>query len=272
MIRISACLVVFNEEENIERCLKSLSGAVDEIIVIHDGVCQDKTLEIAEKYQAKIFVRPHIGMMEMHLIFALQQSSGDWVLRIDADEFLTPELQQNLRLLATEATNTKTGAYSFRWNQYFSGEDRFLVSRERKTIFFRKADLYWFTMPHLAWQTRGLIKNTNYVLGHKVRSNSFQEIWNKRKLWIKLQAQYLLKDFAELDNFQASRQDWQNFYFFTRSQALNPLWPIIKFFKSVIEELSKGTPWKLIPQRAYYNFLLGIYLFKRALKLKIKRF
>ena len=47
---ISAYLVVYHEEKVIERCLKSLVGVVNEIIVIHDGPCLDKTMEIAKKY------------------------------------------------------------------------------------------------------------------------------------------------------------------------------------------------------------------------------
>ena len=45
--RISACTIVFNEEKKIRPCLKSLQGCVDEIIVIHDGKCSDKTLKNA---------------------------------------------------------------------------------------------------------------------------------------------------------------------------------------------------------------------------------
>lgn len=44
---ISACLVVRNEEAVIERCLESLAGVVDEIVLVHDGECEDRTLEIA---------------------------------------------------------------------------------------------------------------------------------------------------------------------------------------------------------------------------------
>ena len=88
---ISACLVVYNEEAVIERCLQSIKGQVDEIIVVHDGPCADKTLEIAKRYTDKIFVRDHAGVMEAHLVFAFQQAQSEWLFRIDADEFLDVE-------------------------------------------------------------------------------------------------------------------------------------------------------------------------------------
>jgi len=270
MIKISACLVVYNEEQNIERCLSSLVNVVDEIILVHDGVCQDKTLILAEKYQAKIFIRPQVGMMEMHLVFALKQTTGDWILRIDGDEFLTSELQQNLRRLAIEVNNS-IGAFSFFWTKFLKQDNRFLKNKERKIIFFRKTQLYWFTMPHLAWQTREEIKEIDYVLGHVVKQTNNRKWLLGQKRWARLQAEYLLKDFSELETFQADRSDWQKFYSWSRSQALNPIWPLIKFIKSLFEELFKGVNLRLALQRALYNFLLGYYLLRLAPRAKRSR-
>lgn len=64
LTKISACLVVRNEEKVIERCLNSLKGAVDEILIVHDGECGDNTLKIAKKFNADIFIRPMAGVME----------------------------------------------------------------------------------------------------------------------------------------------------------------------------------------------------------------
>ena len=94
MEKISACLVVFNEEKLIERCLESLKGAVDEIIIIHDGDCQDNTLKIAATYGAKIYEKPHIGFAEEYRPFAYEQTKNNWILQIDADEFLSDGLKK----------------------------------------------------------------------------------------------------------------------------------------------------------------------------------
>ena len=56
---ISACLVVYNEEKSIQCCLESLRPVVNEIIIVHDGECNDKTLEIARKFTKHIYFQPH---------------------------------------------------------------------------------------------------------------------------------------------------------------------------------------------------------------------
>ncbi|MFA5024372.1 MAG: glycosyltransferase [Patescibacteria group bacterium] len=261
MSKISACLVVYNEEKNIARCLASLAGAVDEIILIHDGECQDQTLKIAAGYNARIFTRPHVGMMEAHLVFALKQASGDWLLRIDADEFLTIDLKNNLRELVEAATLDGVSAYSFFWTDFDSTTGKLAKSGERKTILFKKADLYWLSLPHLAWQTRGRVRANNFTLGHVVKNQTWSSWWTAQKSWAKIQAAYLLKDFSELEVFQADRADFNKFYAFSRRQAKNPFWPPIKFVKALLEELINGHGFKKAVRRALYNFLLGYYLY-----------
>ena len=52
--KISANVVVYNEERNIKRCLDSVRDAVDEIILVNSGPCTDRTLEIAKRYTKNI--------------------------------------------------------------------------------------------------------------------------------------------------------------------------------------------------------------------------
>src|SRR5438105_9189521 len=76
---ISACIVVRNEGQLIRRCLESLAGAVAELIVVHDGPCDDDTVAIAEQFGCRVFVRPRYGHCERHLPFAYQQARGEWL-------------------------------------------------------------------------------------------------------------------------------------------------------------------------------------------------
>ncbi|HRO64788.1 MAG TPA: glycosyltransferase, partial [Candidatus Dojkabacteria bacterium] len=108
-MKISAFLVIYNEEKHIERSLGSLKDVVDEIVVVHDGECTDRSLEIAKDFGAKIFVQEHRGMREFHQVFAINQCKYDWILQIDADEFLSPEMKKNLRNLIE---NKDIDAYS----------------------------------------------------------------------------------------------------------------------------------------------------------------
>jgi len=82
---LSICLVVYNEEKMIRRCLESIKNLADEIIIVLDGESQDKTEAICREYTDKIFIRKHIGFSDPHLPFAFEQAKGDWIMRIDAD-------------------------------------------------------------------------------------------------------------------------------------------------------------------------------------------
>lgn len=90
METVSAVLVVTNEEERIEACLRSISW-MDEIVIV-DGGSTDRTLEIAGKYTNRIYRRTLESFSEQKN-FGLELASGDWVLSVDADEALSKELQ-----------------------------------------------------------------------------------------------------------------------------------------------------------------------------------
>ena len=94
MAKISACIISFNEEEKIENCLKSLQSVADEIIVI-DSLSTDRTKEIAAKYTNKIFDQKFLGHVEQKNL-AVSKASYDWIISLDCDERLTPELASSI--------------------------------------------------------------------------------------------------------------------------------------------------------------------------------
>lgn len=92
---ISATLITLNEEDNIENSLKNLRNVVDEVIVVDSG-SSDKTVEIAKKFGAKVFFRKFDNFANQKN-WAVRNSSGDWVLAIDADEEITPDLAKEIK-------------------------------------------------------------------------------------------------------------------------------------------------------------------------------
>ncbi|MGZ3745130.1 MAG: glycosyltransferase family 2 protein [Pseudobdellovibrionaceae bacterium] len=91
---ISLVVVTLNEEANIERCLRSVSFA-SEILVV-DSFSSDRTLDIAQKMGAKVLQEKWRGYGPQKA-FAVSQAQNDWILSLDADEALSPELQQEIR-------------------------------------------------------------------------------------------------------------------------------------------------------------------------------
>jgi glycosyltransferase involved in cell wall biosynthesis len=94
MIRISVVIITFNEERNLARCLDSVKDVADEIVVV-DSNSTDNTVVIATGYNARIIQHPFLGYGEQKN-FATQQAANDWILSLDADEALTPELRESI--------------------------------------------------------------------------------------------------------------------------------------------------------------------------------
>jgi glycosyltransferase involved in cell wall biosynthesis len=99
-MKISLVIITYNEEGNIARCLESVKDVVDEIVLI-DSYSNDKTVTIAQSYGAKVFYHKFNDFGEQKS-FAIKQASYDWVLSIDADEVLTPELRGSILKVKAE--------------------------------------------------------------------------------------------------------------------------------------------------------------------------
>lgn len=90
MERISACLIVKDEEELLPQCLDSIVQFIDEIILVDTGSI-DATLDIAEEYGCKVYHYAWTDDFSAARNESLKHATGDWLLVIDADEVLTQE-------------------------------------------------------------------------------------------------------------------------------------------------------------------------------------
>ena len=91
---ISGVVICFNEADRIERCLKSLAFC-DEIVVVDSG-STDGTQDLVRKYTDRLIEQPFLGYGKQKN-FALDQAKNDWVVCLDADEALSPELAANVQ-------------------------------------------------------------------------------------------------------------------------------------------------------------------------------
>jgi len=98
---LSVVLATRNEEENIARCLNSVKEIADEIIVV-DEYSTDKTRDVAEKLGAKVYQEPHHDIFHITKQKALGYAKGDWMLQLDADEEVTPELAKEIKGIVKE--------------------------------------------------------------------------------------------------------------------------------------------------------------------------
>ncbi len=116
MTLLSVIVITRNEERNIVACLESVKWADD--IVLVDAESKDATLALARQFTQKIFVEPWKSFSEAKE-FAVSKSRHDWVLWLDADERVTPELAAEIQSLL-ESLPTQ-GAYSVARRAYFLG-------------------------------------------------------------------------------------------------------------------------------------------------------
>ncbi len=105
---ISCCIVCFNEEQVIRRCLESVKWC-DEIIVV-DSFSTDTTREICQDYSTRIIQRAWPGYVEQKR-FALSQASHEWILNIDADEEVSPLLQSEIQAVLQRDDPAVDGFY-----------------------------------------------------------------------------------------------------------------------------------------------------------------
>ena len=142
---ITLVMCVYNEEKIIEKALKSIIDYVSEIVVVHDGPCSDKTGEIVKKYGG-IFVetKKNKGEAEFIRIQSYELASQKYILQLDADEYLTPDLQNILR----EAVATDADFITVNWARYRHGKRiRTLV---RRPFLFKKEKVYFIECTHEA--------------------------------------------------------------------------------------------------------------------------
>jgi glycosyltransferase involved in cell wall biosynthesis len=240
-VLISACLAVHNEEAVIERCLRSLHGVVDEIVLVHDGECEDATLEIARAFGCRVFVQPHKSP-EHQRVFAYEQARGEWLMRIDADEFLSDELRANLRSLAADQA---ANGHRFRW-PLWDGERYITQNGAPRLVMFRRAHTHVLGVPETSETVDPPIKNWPYVLEHRPLYNNFtwDVISTKWRRRAERHARAFVADFSEIPKFNYEGPPrWSR-----RRIMVNRLSPLL-----IIPVAPMRFIYALVRHRAYYR-------------------
>ncbi len=172
MAKISVCIISYNEEKKIRDCLESVKEVADEIIVV-DSLSTDRTKEIAAEYTNKIFDQKFLGHIEQKNL-VISKASNDWILSLDCDERLSPELAKSIMAIKANLSGddayrmARKTFYVYRWLNHcwypdykvrlfnrqhakwggVNPHDHIeLSSREVKTL---KGDLYHFSFNSIA--------------------------------------------------------------------------------------------------------------------------
>jgi glycosyltransferase involved in cell wall biosynthesis len=168
-VKISIALITLNEESNLPRTLESVMPLVrdgqGEIIVVDSG-STDRTLEIARYYGAKIFIEPWKGFAAQKNS-AMEKASGDWVLQLDADEALEPELADEVKRIVDFPTsmdrksrNQRISELAYLFNSQTLREARAWADDDSPRLHFFEVAGFW-------------IPRKNFFLGRWIRHGGF---------------------------------------------------------------------------------------------------
>lgn len=119
-IPVTVLILTYNEEINLEHCLKSVAYWTDQIIVV-DSLSADKTQEIAKRYDAEVYEHVFKNQAQQfnwaldHLVIR-----NEWILRLDADEYILPELAREIAHTLSHAPHEVSGFFMKR-RVYFMG-------------------------------------------------------------------------------------------------------------------------------------------------------
>lgn len=183
MIKLSVVIITLNEEKNIARCLESVKGIADEVVVV-DSLSTDGTKAICESYQVRFIEQKFLGYVEQKN-FALHIASFDYVLSLDADEALSSELREEIKKIKM---NFQGAGYCFnRLTDYNGHWVRYCGwYPDTKLRIVKKEVAHWVgNNPHDALEVQGIVTHLkgdllhysyNSISSHVLQTNKFSTI------------------------------------------------------------------------------------------------
>lgn len=145
--RISLAIITLNEANNLARCIESCRGLVDDIAIVDSG-STDGTIELARSLGARVEIHPfdNFGAQKNR---ALDLANGDWILNLDADEWLSDELRARIERVVVEAPEMCASIGFPRHNRICGRWPRFGGWRESgKYRLWRKGKVRWAGAVH----------------------------------------------------------------------------------------------------------------------------
>lgn len=139
--KITALLFTLNEEENLRRLLPSIKDFVDDIVII-DSCSDDNTAEVAKNYSAKIYFAKRFGYVEPLRMYGISKVNTEWILYIDADDFLSPILIKDLKKIIKQADNVGAGAIIIRRKTKFRNKllriyDKYIPIYKKNSVLYK---------------------------------------------------------------------------------------------------------------------------------------
>lgn len=165
MATISLCMIVKNEEMHIARCLDSIAGLVEEIIIVDTG-STDRTVEIVSDYTSKVYSYPWTDDFSDARNYSFSKASMDYCMWLDADDILQ-ETEKDKFLQLKQSLSSDTDIVMMKYNTAFdeAGMPSFSYFRER---WIRNSSKYrWIGAVHEVIPPNGKVLYSDIAICHK---------------------------------------------------------------------------------------------------------
>lgn len=166
MSSISLCMIVKNESQVIERCLKCVSDLVDEIVIVDTGSTDD-TMSIARKFTDSIYEFPWIDDFSAARNFSFSKATKEYIMWLDADDIILDEDRIKLRQLKSILTPTEHDMVMMKYNVAFDENEKPTFSYYRERIVKNKAGYLWTGPIHEVICPLGNVIYSDVAITHK---------------------------------------------------------------------------------------------------------
>jgi glycosyltransferase involved in cell wall biosynthesis len=277
-IKISACIVVYEEEKNMDGLLTNLSNFVDEVIIVYDGEnVEDKTIELALNYGKKLnlvvktFLRPHTGNPESHRPFSFKQAIGDWILYIDADERIDGDINGVKDFIYSHENVSRI--------RFFLGTKKELdrgVFKHRRPSLFKRNDFFYigvFGWKPTVFRGESFDYPETIKIIHLETGQSLKKLIKKSFYYSWMNFQDHIKPIEEIEFFNVN-ENIKNCFEKKRKQRkiLAPFLMIASSFRNMLIYLSNKRPLKNVLTAGLQTFLFYLFLSFRFLLPKTKKY
>lgn len=210
-MKLTVVISAYNEERKIEDCLKSVKDVADEIVFI-DNTSTDKTVEIAKKYTDKIFIRKNNPMLNVNKNFGFSKATGDWILNLDSDERLTPELEKEIKVAIQ---NEKVDGYLIpRKNILFGKWIRHSIwwPDYQLRLFRPSRGKFAEVHVHELLEVDGVVEKLEHPMVHLNYETISQYLYKLEKIYTDSEVENIMRKNKKLNWFDAVRMPMEDFF------------------------------------------------------------
>ena len=164
-IRITLCMIVKNEEASLARCLDSVNGIADEIVIVDTG-STDRTRQIAAKYTERIVDFEWIDDFAAARNFAFDQATTEYILWLDADDVFEPNDQAKFIELK-RSLDPAVDSVTMDYNLSFTPDGKVAYSLRRNRLVRRDRNYRWIGAVHEYLEVSGNLLHSDIAVTHK---------------------------------------------------------------------------------------------------------